>query len=163
MEGKEKRKNDEQTCARCGGLLINDFFMEVMSSPDVQSPAQRCVQCGEVLDPVIVRNRHLHHESPGLSAMSLGRIIQSGLLAAVLTVTGCATGLTHSVSEQPALKPVNVVSQEQARQLAFTYRRQATDLHELAQRMDYEAQWYSGRLGRTRKSQPDAICSRRMF
>ena len=142
---KRETKKGQPTCARCGGLLISDLFMELVSSPEV--PAQRCVQCGEVLDSVILRNRQLDRQSPALSAMSIGRMIQPGLLAAVLTVTGCSTDLAHSVNGQPALKPVNVVSQEQARQLAFTYRRQATDLHELGQRMEYEAKWYSGRLG----------------
>ena len=147
MERNVKGRSDQQTCARCGGLLITDLFMEIMSSPDVQPPAQRCVQCGEVLDPVILRNRQLGRQSSALSAMSLGRLIQPGLLAFVLSVTGCAADLAQSVNEQPASKPVNIVSQEQARQLAFTYRRQATGLHELAQRMEYEARWYSGQSG----------------
>ncbi len=141
------RTNDQQTCARCGGLLISDLSMEMLGSLDVPLPAQRCVQCGDVLDPVIVSNRQPQHPSRDLSAMNLRRILQPGIFAAVLVLTGCATDLSHSVNEQAALTPVNVVSHEQARQLAFTYRRQATELHELAQRMGYEAQWYSGQSG----------------
>jgi len=147
MERNEKGRNGQQACARCGGLLISDLSMEILGSLDVPLPAQRCVQCGDVLDPVIVSNRQPQHQSPDHSVMTLRRMLQPGIFAAVLMVTGCATDLSHSVNAQAALTPVNVVSHEQARQLAFTYRRQATELHELAQRMKYEALWYSGQLG----------------
>jgi len=149
MERKEglEKKNGEQACVRCGGLLISDLGMEMLSGVDVPLPAQRCVQCGDVLDPVIVRNRQSRYQSPGRSEMSLQRCIHLAILAAVLVVTGCASDLPHPVDGQPALQPVKVVSHEQARQLAFTYRRQATDLRQLAQRMEYEALWYSGQLG----------------
>lgn len=46
------------SCLRCGGLMVGDFYMEMMEShsePDCR--ASRCVQCGEVVDPVIQKNR----------------------------------------------------------------------------------------------------------
>lgn len=44
------------TCLRCGGLMVaelsNDFW------DDAENLAvRRCVQCGELVDPVILRNR----------------------------------------------------------------------------------------------------------
>ncbi|MBH0196126.1 MAG: hypothetical protein HP494_11160 [Nitrospira sp.] len=49
---------NQSTCARCGGLMVNEFFMEVLDSiGELKSPAKRCVQCGEVVDFVILVNR----------------------------------------------------------------------------------------------------------
>jgi len=36
-------------CARCGGFMVTEQLMD--------HPAHRCVQCGEVVDPVILHNR----------------------------------------------------------------------------------------------------------
>lgn len=36
-------------CLRCSGLMVIE--------PGVDCPVWRCVQCGEVIDPVILRNR----------------------------------------------------------------------------------------------------------
>jgi len=36
-------------CSRCGGLLVTERLMDL--------PAYRCVQCGEIVDPVILHNR----------------------------------------------------------------------------------------------------------
>lgn len=45
-------------CTRCGGLLVSDFCMDLVSGTgDLEFAARRCVQCGEVVDPVIQRNR----------------------------------------------------------------------------------------------------------
>ena len=46
------------TCARCGGLMVNDFCMDVLISiGESKFFAKRCVQCGEVVDPIILENR----------------------------------------------------------------------------------------------------------
>ena len=48
----------ESMCARCGGLMVNDFCMDVLNSfGESKFDAKRCVQCGEVVDPVILKNR----------------------------------------------------------------------------------------------------------
>jgi hypothetical protein len=48
----------ESTCTRCGGLMVSDFCMDLLNSTgELEFPAKRCVQCGEVVDPVIQRNR----------------------------------------------------------------------------------------------------------
>lgn len=54
----------ESSCARCGGLMVDDFCMDLLhSTGDLKLAAKRCVQCGEVVDPVIQRNRQLRQES----------------------------------------------------------------------------------------------------
>lgn len=51
---------DETACHRCGGLLVSEFCMDVLDGLDEPDfVAHRCVQCGEVVDPVILRNRRL--------------------------------------------------------------------------------------------------------
>jgi hypothetical protein len=54
----------ESTCTRCGGLMVSDFCMDLLSSTgELEFAAKRCVQCGEVVDPVIQRNRRFRQES----------------------------------------------------------------------------------------------------
>ena len=46
------------TCVRCGGLMVGEFCMDLANTAgglDVET--LRCVQCGEVVDPVILANR----------------------------------------------------------------------------------------------------------
>lgn len=53
----------ESTCSRCGGLMVSDFCMDLMNSTgELEFAAKRCVQCGEVVDPLILRNRVTRHE-----------------------------------------------------------------------------------------------------
>lgn len=53
----------ESICARCGGLMVNDFCLDVLNSVgESRFDAKRCVQCGEVVDPVILENRETRHE-----------------------------------------------------------------------------------------------------
>ncbi|MEY4704652.1 MAG: hypothetical protein RL042_848 [Nitrospirota bacterium] len=48
----------QSTCSRCGGLMVSDFCMDLLNSTgELEFAAKRCVQCGEVVDPVILRNR----------------------------------------------------------------------------------------------------------
>jgi hypothetical protein len=37
------------TCSRCKGLMVSEEYGDF--------PARRCIQCGEVIDPVILQNR----------------------------------------------------------------------------------------------------------
>jgi hypothetical protein len=54
----------ESTCARCGGLMVTEFCMDLLFCiGETEFAAQRCVQCGEVVDPVILRNRQLRHDA----------------------------------------------------------------------------------------------------
>ena len=48
----------ESTCTRCGGLMVTDFCMDLLFCiGETEFAAQRCVQCGEIVDPVILKNR----------------------------------------------------------------------------------------------------------
>jgi len=50
-------------CTRCGGLMVSDFSIDLLKSADESEwAARRCVQCGEVVDVVIQRNRRLRQE-----------------------------------------------------------------------------------------------------
>lgn len=53
----------ESVCIRCGGLMVSDFYMDLFNRfGELKCAAKRCVQCGEVLDPVIQRNREACRE-----------------------------------------------------------------------------------------------------
>ena len=41
-------------CSRCGGLMVAEWCEDLSDYA-----AQRCVQCGELIDPVIMQNRRL--------------------------------------------------------------------------------------------------------
>lgn len=53
------------SCSRCGGFLVSSFCI----SPDqgtweFQIPVWKCLQCGDVFDATILKNRrHSHHYS----------------------------------------------------------------------------------------------------
>ncbi|ULA67275.1 MAG: hypothetical protein LZF62_230048 [Nitrospira sp.] len=50
----------DSNCTRCGGLMVRDFSTDLLSSKGgLDCPTRRCVQCGDVVDPVISWNRHL--------------------------------------------------------------------------------------------------------
>ena len=49
-------------CFRCEGLLAKEFCFDLQDGTGENwFWALRCVQCGEVLDPIIVQNRHAQH------------------------------------------------------------------------------------------------------
>lgn len=51
-------------CLRCGGLMVKEFSLDLMnSSSELECATRRCVQCGDILDPVILRNRGTRQES----------------------------------------------------------------------------------------------------
>lgn len=46
-------------CRRCGGMLVNEQCIDLAGSEGgARFCATRCVQCGDLIDPVILRNRH---------------------------------------------------------------------------------------------------------
>ncbi len=67
------------TCSRCGGLMVSDFCMDLLNSTgELEFAAKRCVQCGEVVDPVILRNRGTRRElMPAHSAKVLNSRVES--------------------------------------------------------------------------------------
>jgi hypothetical protein len=50
-------------CPRCGGLMVHEWGADQMGHA-----GQRCVQCGELVDSVILENRRLQHT--GASSLS---------------------------------------------------------------------------------------------
>lgn len=56
------------TCARCGGLMVGEFCMDLPNGTgELEFLASRCVQCGEVVDPVILKNRRVQRPSSASS------------------------------------------------------------------------------------------------
>jgi hypothetical protein len=59
---------DFETCIRCGGLMVREACMDLQNSTDeLDCLVARCVQCGEILDPVILRNRRRQMNIPSIS------------------------------------------------------------------------------------------------
>ena len=55
---------DRATCLRCGGLMVGDFCMDLLDGArGLEVVASRCLQCGEIVDPVIVQNRMSNREA----------------------------------------------------------------------------------------------------
>jgi ribosomal protein S27AE len=69
-------------CTRCGGLMVNDFCTDLLNSTgDLEFAAKRCVQCGEVVDPVILRNRGLRQDS--MTVRPAGRVCPNNCVTEV--------------------------------------------------------------------------------
>lgn len=48
------------SCSRCRGLMVvEQGFDSLTSAGSTAVPLRRCVQCGEIIDPVILQNRRL--------------------------------------------------------------------------------------------------------
>jgi hypothetical protein len=74
---------DTRTCARCAGLLVNEWYYDSGGTGEYNLEALRCVQCGHRVDPVIVQNqillsietprvRHVRHKCGVKTALSGG-------------------------------------------------------------------------------------------
>jgi hypothetical protein len=51
-------------CLRCGGLMVNEVSMDLWNSTsELECATRRCVQCGDIVDAIILRNRSLHRQS----------------------------------------------------------------------------------------------------
>ncbi len=45
-------------CPRCGGLLLTQYYIDLLDDTgQIDITAWHCTMCGEVLDPVILKNR----------------------------------------------------------------------------------------------------------
>ena len=79
--------------------------------------------------------------------MQTGHIIRGTVLVTAVLLTGCAT---DSIDQSVVLShpdTARFVTQEQARDLAAQYHRQAADIRELAQRTQWEADRYAKQYG----------------
>jgi len=70
----------ESTCTRCGGLMVSDFCMDLLGNiGEAEFAAKRCVQCGEVVDSVILLNRQLRQET--MTVQRAGRMLPNNCVA----------------------------------------------------------------------------------
>ena len=86
---REKTKNEQfgnhtvspaaqhaSTCTRCCGLMVQDFCLDMLGNiGESEFAAKRCVQCGEVVDPVILRNRGTRQEP--MTVQRVGKILSN--------------------------------------------------------------------------------------
>ena len=69
------------TCRRCGGLMVNEVCIDLLNNTsELDCSARRCVQCGDIVDAVIVQNRQLNQPplttySPVTGGRSLERSV----------------------------------------------------------------------------------------
>ncbi len=55
---KVEKSSDTDTCTRCGGFMVSHWCMNVnYDAGGMEILTKRCLQCGEVIDPVILENR----------------------------------------------------------------------------------------------------------
>ena len=53
-----RNNENEDTCTRCGGFMVSHWCMNVnYDAGGMEILTKRCLQCGEVIDPVILENR----------------------------------------------------------------------------------------------------------
>lgn len=53
----------KSACMRCGGFMVNEVSMDLMNSTgELECVTTRCVQCGDILDLVILRNRSIRQQ-----------------------------------------------------------------------------------------------------
>ncbi|MBI5853665.1 MAG: hypothetical protein HZB35_00150 [Nitrospirae bacterium] len=73
--------------------------------------------------------------------MTMTQTIASGMAGAMLlALAGCATGMGDAGSQSSVSTRLRAVTQREAGDLAFQYRRQAAEYRELARRLEMEAQ-----------------------
>lgn len=46
-----------RSCARCAGLLVNEWYYDLDNTGEHNVEILRCVQCGHRVDPVILQNQ----------------------------------------------------------------------------------------------------------
>ncbi len=46
-------------CPRCQGTMVVDHFVDLATSGEIWMPGWRCLMCGEVIDPLILKNRQM--------------------------------------------------------------------------------------------------------
>ena len=69
----------ESSCLRCGGLMVRDFCTDLLNGASgLDSTTSRCVQCGDVVDPVIRWNRYLQQAAGAVREMSTSKPVLQG-------------------------------------------------------------------------------------
>ncbi len=58
IESKQTDISQSDSCRRCGGILVHEQCIDLAGSEGgYRFWASRCIQCGDLVDPVILRNR----------------------------------------------------------------------------------------------------------
>lgn len=56
--GTPVQADHEHDCTRCGGLMVVDHCFDVLGDTgEIDCNVLRCIQCGDLVDPVILKNR----------------------------------------------------------------------------------------------------------
>ena len=56
------KTSTQQSCRRCGGYVSHEMCIDLDSDSGYSTFwAHRCIQCGDMVDEVILRNRSLSH------------------------------------------------------------------------------------------------------
>ena len=50
-------------CRRCGGFLVSAFWTDLVSADEREIAPRRCIQCGDIVDAVILKNRSIRQQS----------------------------------------------------------------------------------------------------
>ena len=54
----------DSACVRCGGFMVREFCTDMLTSAgEPHFLVSRCVQCGDVIDPVVLQNRRRQQEA----------------------------------------------------------------------------------------------------
>jgi quercetin dioxygenase-like cupin family protein len=77
------QRRSSVNCARCGGLMVTEQHVDLS--------AQRCVQCGEIIDAVILQNRRRHPPIGGARRSMPAVALRSVMLVLSLTVAAIST------------------------------------------------------------------------
>ena len=98
----------KSTCGRCGGLLVIDFYMDLLFCiGETEFAARRCVQCGEVVDSVILLNRGMNHEP--VPAQPAGKMLPNNRVTNVRDGFALQTyGQPFAMREVPRAGPAEV-------------------------------------------------------
>ena len=62
---------DQSQCTRCGGLMVADRYIDLLDDTgQLEFTANRCIQCGEVVDQIILRNRLASQARPARAPLA---------------------------------------------------------------------------------------------
>ncbi len=59
-------------CPRCQGLMVREYFMNSIDVSDLWGSGWRCINCGVIVDPVIISNQK--HPNPNERAPRCPRL-----------------------------------------------------------------------------------------
>ncbi len=64
MDSKFITSTTKERCYRCDGLMVTDHCLDLSSDTrEVEIVVSRCIQCGEMIDPTIIKNRYSFRSS----------------------------------------------------------------------------------------------------